>query len=203
MRVNDLYKDKKGIFHYMNLKKPLIFSVLMDIPALDMGFIALHGGREVSVLVRNIVSDPITPVDMENVADVVLGLYGAKWENLFNVMTAELPLETYKMITTESIDDLGGGTSTATRENSDADVNQVTGYNSPDYVNDDKSEKTSLENTTNANTIENARVRNTEIKGNQSNIIDDRIKAIKYLNNNLIYDTIYLDISSLLGSLIY
>lgn len=203
MQVKDLYIDGRGIFYYMNEVNPLIFSVTMDIGTMDLAFISIHGIREISSLANTILNNEITPERMESLAKVILGLNIDKWENLFNVMTADLPLETYNMITTEVIDDIGESSSNMTTENTDINSNRVTGYNTPDYVDNEQDEKTSSDITTNESSNTNKKQITKEVKGNQNNLIDDRLKAIKYLNNDLIYDIIFVDVSTLVGTLIY
>ena len=203
MQVRDLYIDGKGIFYYMNRVKPLIFSVTMDIDMLDLAFISIHGIREISSLANTILDNEVTPEKMESLAKVILGLNIDKWENLFNIMTADLPLETYKMVTTESVEDTGENESNISTENTNTDSNKVTGYNSPDFVDDEQTERTNSDLTINSTTNSNNRQRTSEVKGNKGNIIDDRIKAIDYLNRSLIYDIIFVDVSTLVGTLIY
>lgn len=203
MQVKDLYIDGKGIFYYMNEVKPLIFSVTMDIGTLDLAFISIHGIREISSLANTILNNEITPERMESLAKVILGLNIDKWENLFNVMTADLPLETYKMITTESVEDSGENESNISTENTNTDSSKVTGYNAPDFVDDEQTERVNSDLTINSTTNLNNRQRTSEVKGNKGNIIDDRIKALDYLNKSLIYDIIFVDTSTLVGTLIY
>ena len=203
MQVRDLYIDGKGIFYYMNKVKPLIYSVTMDIDMLDLAFISIHGIREISSLANTILENEITPEKMESLAKVVLGLNIDKWENLFNVMTADLPLETYKMITTESVEDSGESESNISTENTNTDSNKVMGYNSSDFVDDEQTERTNSDLTINSVNNLNNRQRTSEVKGNNGNIIDDRIKALDYLNKSLIYDIIFVDVSTLIGTLIY
>lgn len=203
MKVRDLFYNGKGIFYYMNQIKTLPFSALSDISVLDVMFISLHGGRDVSVLVNNIVGEEPIPDKMEMLAAVVLGLNGAKWEKLFEVMTENIPLETFIMTTTETIDDVGGSKSNIINENTNSDTTKVTGYNSPDYVDGEKSDRTASDTSTNTATNTNQRQKVSTVSGNKDNLIDDRFKMIKYLNNNLIYDIIFIDISTLLGTLIY
>lgn len=203
MQVRDLYIDGKGIFYYMNKVRPLIFSVTMDIETMDLAFISIHGIREISSLANTILNNEITPEKMESLAKVILGLDIDKWENLFNVMTADLPLETYKMVTTESVEDSGESESNISTENTNTDSNKVTGYNSPDFVDDEQTERVNSDLTINSTNNLNNRQRTTEVKGNKGNIIDDRIKALDYLNKSLIYDIIFVDVSTLVGTLIY
>ena len=203
MQVKDLYIDGKGIFYYMNKVKPLIFSVTMDIGTMDLAFISIHGIREISSLANTILNNEIAPEKMESLAKVILGLNIDKWENLFNVMTADLPLETYKMVTTESVEDSGESESNISTENTNTDSNKVTGYNSPDFVDDEQTERVNSDLTINSTNNLNNRQRTSEVKGNKGNIIDDRVKALDYLNKSLIYDIIFVDISTLVGTLIY
>ena len=204
LKVKDLKVGDKGIFYYMNEKNPLIFADLMDINLMDISFIGLYGERRISPFIKSIVKDREIDADvLQEIGDVVIGLFYNKWENLYNVFIQDVELETYNLKTTETITDDGTGSYETINQTSDTDTTGVTGYNTDDYVPDDKQEKERNETITNISNNTNTREKITETKGNINNSINDRIKIIEYLKNNLIYDIIFVDIGQLVGLQIY
>ena len=67
-------------------------------------------------------------------------MYGKAWDTLYKTMLADIPTETYRMITTESITDNEASNHTSTTENTKTDIDRVSGYNSDDYVDDSMKE---------------------------------------------------------------
>lgn len=204
LKIKDLQVGNKGIFYYMNEKDPLIFADLMDINLIDISFIGLYGERQISPFIKSIVKGREIDADiLQEISDVIIGLFYNKWENLYNIFIQDVELETYNLKTTETITDDGTGSYETTNQTSDTDTTGVTGYNTDDYVPDDKQEKERNETITNTSTNENIREKITETKGNINNSINDRFKIIEYLKSNLIYDIIFTDIGQLVGLQIY
>lgn len=204
LKVRDLKVGDKGIFYYMNEKNTLIFANLMDVNLMDISFIGLYGERRISPFIKSIVKDREINVDvLQEISNVIMGLFYNKWEKLYNVFIQDVELETYNLKTTETITDDGTGSYESTNKTSDTDTTGVTGYNTDDYVPDDKQEKERNETIKNITNNTNTREKITETKGNINNSIDDRFKIIEYLKNNLIYDIIFPDVGQLVGLQIY
>lgn len=203
MKIKDLRVDDKGLFYYMNQVKPLKFLELTEIDVIDNTFVAFHGERDLSVLAKNVIGDNLTVDTITNLAEIILAMNGTRWEQLFDVMIKTIPEDSYSMITTERVEDLGTSASSTELESSGSDHGKTSAYNVDVLVDDSSNELTNRDLTTNTTDDTMNRERTLEVKGSHGNIIDDRNKTISYLNNNLIYDTIFLDTRRMIGTLIY
>jgi len=204
MHVHNLYKDGKGIFHYIDQLEELPFREMLDTETVDLLFISLHGSREVSTTVQNIVGDEeVTEDNLKAVASMLHGLYFKKWVNLYNIYARELELETYNLTTTETIDDDGKTSSDTNDSTTTTRQTGVAGYNSEDFANDEEESLKDEATGERTGTSQNERTRETQVKGNTDNLIDDRNKAINALKYNLLQDTIFKDVNQFVGTLIY
>lgn len=205
MKVYDLYVDGKGVFHYINeLVDPESLMTLPDTQTTDLLFVGMHGSREVSPLVQRIVKgEGVTEADLRQLASLLYGMYGSKWESLDTVYKTEIPLETYRLITTESIDDLGESTMNTDTTRTDKKTDQVSGYNSIEFVDDTQDTTESKDVGVNTGTNKLNRTRTTEVRGNTGNALDDRKKALDMITNNLLVKDVFKDVSETLGTLIY
>jgi hypothetical protein len=203
MLVADLFYNGKGIFHYINETKPLTFiEDIMGVDELDILFSRLYGNREVSLLSRP-VNGVITEEHMQQLGALLSVLFHDKWERLYETLNAKISLETYNLKTVENIVDSGEVSSNTTNEHSKRDSKSVSAYNDDIMIDDSLDEREGTDTTNNTGTTNNNRERITTVSGNIKNSLDDRIKAINYLKNNLLYDIIFVDVAQKVGKLIF
>lgn len=144
---------------------------------LDMYYPCMYGERTLSNLYTNNTIDDL--------AEIVIGFYGTKWDSLLAYITKSIPvLENYGEKLTETITD--SGNIVTDHEN----TNSVTGFDSEDFVNDNKEVS---KDTTTYN--DKKQVREQII--NKINYADMQ-NIVKYLQSNFVYDTIFVDVNSLI-----
>ena len=203
MLVSDLFYNGKGIFHYINETKPLTFiEDIMGVDELDILFSRLYGNREVSLLSRP-VNGEVTEEHMRQLGALLSVLFYDKWERLYETLNAELSLETYNLKTVENIMDNSEVSSNTINERNKRDSKSVSAYNDDIMIDDSLDEMEGVDTTNNTGTTNNTRERVTTVSGNIKNSLDDRIKAINYLKNNLLYDIIFVDVAQKVGKLIF
>lgn len=203
MLVADLFYNGKGIFHYINETKPLTFiEDIMGVDELDILFSRLYGNREVSLLSRP-VNGEVTEEHMQQLGALLTILFYDKWERLYETLNAELSLETYNLKTVENIMDNSEVSSNTINERNKRDSKSVSAYNDDIMIDDSLDEMEGVDTTNNTGTTNNTRERVTTVSGNIKNSLDDRIKAINYLKNNLLYDIIFVDVAQKVGKLIF
>lgn len=204
MLIDDLMYEGKGLFYYMDKVKPLPFNEELDLQEIDISFIALHGSRKLSPFIKRVIRDrDITDDVLKDVASAMIPLYYSKWTELYNLFKEDLPLDSYNMKTTETITDDGEVVGNTVNDFNKVDTNQVTGYNTDEFVDNEKTEKVDTETISNTSTSNHNKQRTLEVKGTTGNVISDRIKSIEYLKTNRICDIMFTDISRLIGLLIY
>mgnify|MGYP001188985010 CR=1 FL=1 len=224
MKIKELVTEKGSIFSYIypsifsyNLNNKLLES--LDSDSLDKTFIALHGEKEISQFTKSFLSEPELSLKepkektIESIANSLYVLYGEKWNNALAVLTSELPLDTYKLVTTEKIDSKGNVITDSKEDNNTTTKDNYAGFNGTevygsDEVGEDYTKESERITTTNnkgnsaINTTDN-KERITEISGYQGNIVEDRQKLMVFINNNLFIDTVFKDIARTIGKLIY
>lgn len=203
MRVKDLVYNGKGVFYYMNEFRELEFLKFMEVDVMDILFNSLHGQRQVSGFVLNIIGDEVTESGMKLLGKVLVSMYGESWKNSFNIIVSELPVDSYGLTKTILIDDEGVIDNESNRVDSNTTDDKVSGYNTDDYVNNELTDISSQEKVDNKTSSKNKKKVVEEVSGTVGNVYDDRNKAIQYLSNNLIYDIIFNDVGRMLGLLIY
>jgi len=203
LKVYDLFKDGKGLFHYMNEIEPLPFSNVLDISTIDLTFITFYGSRVVSQPVQRIIKDEVTEEGLKQVATLLYGMYSQKWNNLYDIYNEKLDLDSYVSNTTESVIDDTEIDHTQGRTASDTRTNEVTGFNSEEWSNATKDTNNIDDQTTNTGTTSNTKERTNQTKGSLNNRIDDRRKAIDLLNEEVLNEHIYKDTIQLVGQLIF
>lgn len=204
MLVRDLMVGDKGIFHYMNEYKELPFIEFTDIEILDLLFISMYGNRKVSPLTSGVVkSSPIEVEEIEKLAKMVHLYYGKSWSDIYKIMSEELSLETYIMTTTETITDSETNKFETTNEHSKKDLDKVSGFNSDVMVDDTSREYESEDTVLNEGNRDNERQITKEVRGNPNNALKDRDYALKQVQENLVYDTVFKDVSNMISLLIY
>lgn len=203
VNVADLYKDGRGIFSYINDVKPLPFVDVLEVDKLDNLFYAMNGRKETSVIVDDIVDGVVTIDNMLTLAEIISMQYHDKWDRLYQVFIDDLPIDTYKLTTTETLTGSDTTNSTTDRSVNSSDDNKVTGYDSDLFVDDTQQSRTETDNTTNTDTKNKNQTITKEVKGNINNKVVDMNQLVRYLKNNLIYDIIFTDVKQVISSLIY
>lgn len=204
MRIADLMVDGKGLFHYMNEVETLPFAEAFDIETLDKMFIAMYGGRTLSSTVASImIHGEVNPDNMNSVAKMLLVSYGLAWDRLYQLMTSEIPLETYSMMTTETITGSESTRHETTSENTRQDLDKVSGYNSPDMVEDSCKDVESTDKVLNEGSREDERTRMIEVKGIQGSKVLEAERVKRFLEKNFILDVVFPNVATFTGSLIF
>lgn len=204
MRIADLIVDGKGLFYYMNEVETLPFAEAFDIETLDKMFIAMFGGRTLSSTVVSIMNHGgVNSDNMNSLAKMLLVSYGLSWDRLYKLMTSEIPLETYSMMTTETITGSEQTTHETTSENVRQDLDKVSGYNSPDMVEDSSKDVESADNVLNEGSREDERTRTTEVKGIQGSKVLEAERMKRFLEKNFILDVVFPNVATFTGSLIF
>ncbi len=204
MLVKDLAIDGKGLFHYMNELETLPFTLLFDVDELDILFTAMHGNKALSPTVDSIMANGgVTEDNLKKVASMLLTMYGMAWSRLFELYTMEIPLETYSMITTETITDSEttshDGTNTSLRTDSD----KVSGYNESTMVEDTEKVVDSEDISTSGGSREADRQVTREVRGLQGSVALEVQRIIRLMERNLIQDVVFPNVATFVGKLIY
>lgn len=204
MLVKDLAIDGKGLFHYMNELETLPFTLLFDVDELDILFTAMHGNKTLSPTVDSIMANGgVTEDNLKKVASMLLTMYGMAWSRLFELYTMEIPLETYSMITTETITDSEttshDGTNTSLRTDSD----KVSGYNESTMVEDTEKVVDSEDISTSGGSREADRQVTREVRGLQGSAALEVQRIIRLMERNLIQDVVFPNVATFVGKLIY
>lgn len=204
MLVSELVVDGKGLFHYMS-EEGVDFLALTDVPTVDLMFRSMYGCRVVSPSVQNIigVDGVVTEDSMQNIAKMLLLMYGKAWGTVYEMMIADIPTETYRMITAETINDNEASNHSSTTENSKTDIDKVSGYNSDDYVDDSMKEVQVDDVVTHDGTRSNERLVSKEVSGHTTSVVSELEKVSKFVQNTLVFEIIYRNTIEFVGMLIY
>lgn len=204
MLVGELVVDGKGLFHYMN-EEGADFLALVDVPTVDLMFRSMYGCRLVSPAVLNIIGADgvVTEDSMRSIVKMLLLMYGKTWDTLYKMMLADIPTETYHMITTESITDNEASNHTSTTENTKTDIDRVSGYNSDDYVDDSMKEVQVDDVVTHEGTRSNERTVSKEVSGHTSSVVSELEKISKFVQNTLVFEVVFRNTIEFVGMLIY
>lgn len=203
LKVFDLYKDGKGLFQYMNEIEPLPFTEVLDIKTIDLSFVTFYGSRDISAPIERLVGDKVTDDNMKQIASMLYGMYYSKWGNLYAIYKEQVDLDSYVLVTDETVQDDGTNSSTTTSSNEDKTNHSVAGYNSEDFADAEQDTTTGSGNTQNEGTNKNLKDRHEEQRGNLGNRLDDRQKALDGLNQEVIQDVVFKDTVQLVGSLMF
>lgn len=203
LRVKDLKVDDKGIFHYINEIKPFPFTELITVKSIDLGFQMLHGEKRLSPFVVDRLGDNINDDAMRELAEIIVTMFGNKWDTIISLYEEELNLDTYKLTTIEQVDETGETSNIRTDKSSSERENLVSAFNSEDFSNEGKEINIEDSNITDTGTRSNLKNVTKEVKGNINNRLDDFTKIVNILKTNVINDIIYLDVIRLIGLSIY
>lgn len=203
LKVKDLKVDNKGIFYYINEIKPLPFTNIINVQTLDLGFEMLHGQKVLSPFVKDRFNTEVKEDTMIDLAEIIVSMFGDKWEIMISLYEEELNLDTYKMTTTEQVDETGESSNIRTDESSSERENLVSAFDTENLSNEGKEINTDNSRFTDTGNRTNLKNITKEVKGNINNRLDDLTKVTDILKNNLINDIIYIDIVRLVGLSIY
>lgn len=203
LKVKDLKVDDKGIFYYINQINPLPFTEIIPVKSLDLGFQMLHGEKMLSPFVKDRLGGEINENTMKDLAEIIVSMFGSKWDKMISLYENELNLDTYKMTTTEQVDETGTYSNERSNENSSERENLVSAFDSEDLSNEGKEIISGTTNYTDTGNRTNLKNITKEVKGNINNRLNDFAKIVNILKTNLINDIIYLDIVRLIGLSIY
>ena len=204
MRISDLIIEGKGLFYYMNELETLPFSEVISIEVLDDMFIGLHGEKVLSPTVASIMArGGVTEDNMKRVAKMLLTMYGMAWGRLYELLTQDIPLETYSLITTEQISDSEETRHEVNSESTRQDLDRVTGYESSSMIDDSAKNVESTDNVLNEGTRTGTKNITKEVKGLQTSRVLETTRLVKFIESNLIYDVVFENVANFVGSLIY
>jgi len=204
MLVCDLMVDGKGIFYYMNELEELPFIPIMEIETMDKLFIGLHGMKNISPLVANIMDNGgVTDSNMTILARMLLLKYGETWSRLYKLYTQDIPLETYSMTTTEHHEGSEATSSSINTEITSEDLDRVSGYNSEAMVDNSLKNIERKDLTENEGTRSNEVTITKEVKGLQNSRVLETERLIRFIRNNLIIDEVFNNVADVVGSLFY
>ena len=199
LKVKDLKVDDKGLFYYINEVKPLPFTELITVKSLDLGFQMLHGDKVLSPFVKSRFRDDIKENTMIDLAEIIVSMFGDKWEMISSLYENELNLDSYKMTTTEQVDETGENSNIRTDENSSERENLVSAFDTENLSNEGKEINSGNSSVTDTGNRTNLKNITKEVKGNINNRLHDLTKVTEILNNNLVNDIIYIDVVQLVG----
>ncbi len=172
MQVKDI--TNFNLFQTIATKKDLGIFDFINARLLDTYYSCMFGERTLNTL--------YTRNDIDDLAEIIIGFYATKWDSMLAYVTNSIPmLQNYGEKLIETITD--SGNIVTDHEN----TNSVTGYDSEDFVNDNKEVS---KDTTTYN--DKKSIREQIINKISSN---DLQNIISYLQSNFIYDTIFKDIN--------
>lgn len=204
MRISDLEIEGKGLFYYMNELETLPFSEVVSIEVLDDMFIGLHGQKVLSPTVASIMlRGGVTEDNMKRVASMLLAMYGMAWGRLYELLTQDIPLETYSLITTEQITDSEETRHEVNSESTRQDLDRVTGYESSTMIDDSAKNIESADNVLNEGTRTGSKNITKEVKGLQNSRVLETTRLVRFIESNLIYNIVFENVANFVGSLIY
>lgn len=202
--VKNAFKNYR-IFHYLSQVEFMEFFYEFPPDNLDSLYLSSFGKKTVSDFVTdNITENEVTETDIRNMVTIIHSMYASKWNRIYSIMASDLKLlENYQDTVTETVTDLGENNSDMETTNTDGYINKVSAYNNDDFVNKDSEDRTQQGTNKTKGNSKNERVREVKKTGFTGGAIKEYQTAIDYLQNNLIYDTIFKDINSLVTLQIY
>lgn len=181
MRVAERFTSE-NLFEEIHKIHPFFFDKVFPIDKLNLLYLNMHGDRTLSKTGRNLT--------VSELASVIVGLHGEKWDKIYVNMIADFPiLENHVETVTETTNENGETTNNTT----ETSLEKVSAYNDEDFVNDEQTTNTNNMTGTNKNNI---------TKTVEKRVTDNATKnlenAIKYLQNNVIYYIIFSDINNVI-----
>lgn len=188
MKLKERFKDA-NIFEMINTIHAFPFpETVFPMDKMNLFFVNQYGQKSLSSTGRE--------TAMEDLATIISGMFSEKWDRVYETMSQDLPtLTSY----TEHIKETKKDEGNTVNEASSTVANDLTAYNTEDFVNNDKSETTNKGTVTNKGTI----TREYERSGFNGDMSTQLESEIRLLQNNLIYYIIFSDIVSVTTLSIY
>ena len=177
MKMKDLITTSKGLFSYIDEVNPLPWGKVVTPEDTDAAFMFSHGDKTVTGKVLDMFSEDGEDETLKKLAKIINAHYGVKWGRMYEGFIADYPLN---VVSRETLED------TVTKQNNT--TNKVSAYDSDDLTTD-----TGIE--------DNGSTTHTYTKDNTS--LDAYNKNVELLQDNLIYDNVFLDVKNLILLSIY
>lgn len=177
MKMKELITTSKGLFSYIDEVNPLPWDKIVTPEDLDTAFMFANGDKTVIGKVLDMFSENGEDETLKQLAKVISTRYHEKWLKLYEGFSAEHPLN---LVSRETLDD------TVKKENNT--TNKVSAYDSEDL-------------TTDTGVDDNGTTTHTYTKETVS--LDAYNKNVELLQDNLIYDKVFLDVKNLVLLSIY
>lgn len=177
MKMNELVTTSKGLFSYIDEVNPLPWDKVVTPEDIDIAFMFAHGEKTITGKVLEIFNDLGEDATLEKLAKIINTRYHDKWSKLYEGFIADYPLN---VVSRETLDD------TVKKENNT--TNKVSAYDSEDL-------------TTDTGVDDNGTTTHTYTKDNIS--LDAYNKNVDLLQDNLIYDNVFVDVKNLILLSIY
>lgn len=201
MKVRELQYEGKGLIQYINDIQELPFAPVIKPVTMDVTLSVTYGNRPVSSTVERIVGEAVTDDKMRQLAMVLHSMFYDKWRNVYNMYAQQIDLDTYRMLTRETITDDETTKVNGTATSTDETLNKVTGYNSDEFVDNTRDDTKTTDSSSNEGKRDNKRIRETDVRGNSQNRLDDMKKALELLDSKVFSKIVYTDIIETVGSL--
>lgn len=201
MKVRELQYEGKGLIQYINDIQELPFAPVIKPVTMDVTLSMTYGNRPVSSTVERIVGEAVTDDKMRQLAMVLHSMFYDKWRNVYNMYAQQIDLDTYRMLTRETITDDETTKVNGTATSTDETLNKVTGYNSDEFVDNTRDDTKTTDSSSNEGKRDNKRIRETDVRGNSQNRLDDMKKALELLDSKVFSKIIYTDIIETVGTL--
>jgi len=200
--LSDVFPTDTGVFQALNSIETLPWAEIVTPATMDVVFMDMYGEKPISGLTSRLLGDSetLTAENLQRLAQSINVMYRHKWERLYEELTYSYPIlanfsETIKEITT------GKTTDTGTVNTSGDSVNQISAFNSSDFVDNTKDTDGNKEERDLSGTSDTTReYTRTGYNGDVANLLNN---AITLLQNYLLYDIIFTDASSVIASHIY
>ena len=202
LRVKDMKVDGEGIFHFINNIDDTLFEGL-DIDIIELGFQLKHGNRLISPFMKDTFKVDDKNTSFDNLAKIIITMYGSKWKKMIEFYSKDLELESYNLNTKETDNIIDSRTNVRTDVTENERTDKKSGFDSETLVDDLKEIANSNLDSTDTTESNVERIRDKQVSGNISNKLDDSMKYLKLLQNTVLNDIIYRDVSELVSLLIY
>ena len=177
MKLKELMTTSKGLFSYIDDVNPLPWDKVVPPEDLDTAFMFANGEKNVTGKVLNMFSESGEDTTLKQLAKIINTRYHDKWSKLYGGFIDEYPLN---VASREKLDDK------VTKENNT--TNKVSAYDSDTL-------------TTDTGIDDNGNTTHTYTKDKIS--LDAYNKNVELLQDNLIYDKVFVDVKNLILLLIY
>lgn len=182
MNVREKFADS-GLFATISTQRQLKYMQLITPTTMDILYTSNNGLRKLSYLGET--------NTVEKLATILIEMFADKWDKLFDIATADLPIDyNYSETQTEKVEDDGENTT----DFISTDTGKVNAYNDDDFVNDNQQDT----KTTNSGKLSNTKNREFKKEVLQGSKTDNLESIKNYLQNNYFNDIIIRDINEFL-----